>query len=65
MGLKEIHPLLKQNRNNSGISLENLISLYEWMVKCGKLEKGSAGYKRLNQLKLRYSKGERYVKSDE
>ena len=47
-----------------GISLENLISLYEWMVKCGTLKEGSAGHQRLNQLKLRYKKGERYVKTD-
>ena len=64
MNLKEIHPALS-NSNDSGISLENLISLYEWMVKCGTLKKDSAGYKRLNQLRLRYSKGERYVKNRE
>jgi len=60
---EKIHPFLKSN--DSGISLENLISLYEWLVKGGRLKKGSAGYQRMMQLKLRYSKGERYVKTDE
>ena len=63
MELNEIHPMFT-NSNDNGISLENLISLYEWMVKCGTLKEGSAGHQRLNQLKLRYKKGERYVKTD-
>ena len=58
-----IHPLLR-NANDSAITLENLIALYEWMVKTGILKKGSAGYQRMMQLRLRYSKGERYVKTN-
>ena len=60
---EKIHPFLKSN--DSGISLENLIALYEWLYKAGRLKKGSAGYQRMKQLELRYRKGERYVKTDE
>ena len=63
MSKKEIHPFLKSNRD-IGISLGGLIEIYEWLGKCGKIKKGDAGYDRLNQLKLRYSKGERYMKND-
>ena len=36
---EKIHPFLKSN--DSGISLENLIALYEWLYKAGRLKKGS------------------------
>tara|TARA_R100001163_G_C5036486_1_gene175557 strand:+ start:510 stop:677 length:168 start_codon:yes stop_codon:yes gene_type:complete len=46
--------------NDSGITISGMIDIYQNLLKTGKMKLGSAGHKRMNQLKLRYSKGERY-----
>jgi len=48
------------NHNDSGITILSMIEIYEKLINAGKIKEGSAGYQRMNQLKLKYSKGERY-----
>ena len=51
---------MNNNYNDSGITILSMIEIYEKLIKNGKMKKGSAGHQRMNQLKLKYSKGERY-----
>tara|TARA_R110001583_G_scaffold73355_2_gene204208 strand:+ start:3799 stop:3981 length:183 start_codon:yes stop_codon:yes gene_type:complete len=46
--------------NDSAITIESMIGIYQNLINVGKIKLGSAGHQRMNQLKLRYSKGERY-----
>jgi len=48
------------NHNDSGITILSMIEIYKKLINDGKIKEGSAGYQRMNQLKLKYSKGERY-----
>jgi hypothetical protein len=45
---------------SNAISIAGCIQLYEESLKKGNLKKYGAGYNRLEQLKGRYSRGERY-----
>tara|TARA_R100001082_G_scaffold52285_1_gene28511 strand:- start:1849 stop:2031 length:183 start_codon:yes stop_codon:yes gene_type:complete len=51
---------MSSNHNDSGITILSMIEIYKKLIDAGKIKKGSAGYQRMNQLKLKYSKGERY-----
>ena len=53
---------MNKNVNDSAITIGSMIEIYEKLIKNGKIKKGSAGHQRMNQLKLKYSKGERYYK---
>lgn len=48
-----------KNVNDSGISIKGMIQIYENLISKGKIKQGDSGYLRMNQLKLRYKKGER------
>tara|TARA_R110000824_G_scaffold352026_2_gene539083 strand:- start:3718 stop:3900 length:183 start_codon:yes stop_codon:yes gene_type:complete len=52
--------LFGSNVNDSAITIGNMIEIYQSLINSGKMKLGSAGHRRMNQLKLRYSKGERY-----
>jgi len=48
--------------NNNSISIEAMIEIYQKLVDNGNIKEGDAGYIRMNQLKLKYKKGQRYYK---
>tara|TARA_R110000772_G_scaffold67345_3_gene149592 strand:- start:137 stop:313 length:177 start_codon:yes stop_codon:yes gene_type:complete len=48
-----------QNTNDSGINIIGMINIYKKSIQSGKMKLGSSGHLRMNQLKLRYKKGER------
>jgi len=48
-----------KNVNDSGISIKGMIEIYKNLISKGKIKQGDSGYLRMNQLKLRYKKGER------
>tara|TARA_R110000796_G_scaffold249812_2_gene378031 strand:- start:2692 stop:2868 length:177 start_codon:yes stop_codon:yes gene_type:complete len=48
-----------QNTNDSGINIIGMINIYKKLIQSGKMKLGSSGHLRMNQLKLRYKKGER------
>jgi hypothetical protein len=51
---------MNNNTNDSGITIANMIEIYQKLIDIGKIKKGDAGYQRMNQLKLKYKKGQRY-----
>ena len=48
--------------NHSSISIQAMIEIYQKLVNNGNIKEGDAGYIRMNELKLRYKKGQRYYK---
>ena len=46
--------------NDSGISIQGMIEIYQKRIDNGKIKEGDAGHQRMNQLKLKYKKGQRY-----
>jgi len=46
--------------NDSGISIQGMIEIYQKLIDNGKIKEGDAGHQRMNQLKLKYKKGQRY-----
>jgi hypothetical protein len=51
---------MTKNHNDSGITIANMIEIYQKLINNGNIKEGDAGHQRMNYLKLRYSKGERY-----
>ena len=43
---------MNNNTNDSGITIANMIEIYQKLIDIGKIKKGDAGYQRMNQLKL-------------
>ena len=48
--------------NNNSISIQAMIDIYQKLVDNGNIKEGDAGYIRMNELKLKYKKGQRYFK---
>jgi hypothetical protein len=48
--------------NHSSISIQAMIDIYQKLINNGSIKEGDAGYIRMNELKLRYKKGQRYFK---
>ncbi len=46
--------------NHTAISIQGMIDIYQKLINNGKIKEGDAGHKRMNELKLRYKKGQRY-----
>ena len=46
--------------NHSSISIQAMIDIYQKLINNGSIKEGDAGHKRMNELKLRYKKGQRY-----
>jgi len=62
MPLKDI---MFSAQHSSHFTIKDCINIYEWLLKCGRIKKGSAAETRLKHLRILHSKGQKEFKNKE